>query len=221
MSGRHLIVTAALALAVPASAFAADWEIDPVHSSAFFSVRHMMVSNVKGQFTKLTGTFHYDEKNPANSTAEATIEASSIDTHEPKRDAHLRSPDFFDVEKYPTITFKSTRVQKAGKGKLKVTGDLTMHGVTKSVVLDVEGPTAPVKSPMGDGMKSGLTATTTLHRKDFGLTWNQTLDSGGVLIGDDVKVTLEIELNQKAPAATEAAKEGATKAVVTPASGKK
>ena len=193
---RSLILGAALALVLPASAFAADYEIDPVHSSASFSVKHMMVSTVRGQFNKLSGTFLYDEKNPAKSKLEATIDASSIDTNEPKRDEHLKSPDFFDVAKYPTITFKSTKVEKGAKGHLKVTGDLTMHGVTRPVTLDVEGPTAPAKDPWGN-VKVGATATTTVNRKDFGLNWNKALETGGVMVSDEVKITIDAELGQK------------------------
>ena len=193
---RSLILGAALALVLPASAFAADYEIDPAHSSASFSVKHMMVSTVRGQFNKLSGTFLYDEKNPAKSKLEATIDASSIDTNEPKRDEHLKSPDFFDVAKYPTITFKSTKVEKGAKGHLKVTGDLTMHGVTRPVTLDVEGPTAPAKDPWGN-VKVGATATTTVNRKDFGLNWNKALETGGVMVSDEVKITIDTELGQK------------------------
>lgn len=193
---RHLAVTVAVALTVPVTAFAGEWEIDPAHSSATFSIRHMMVSNVRGQFNKISGTVNLDEKNISRSTAEATIDASTIDTNEAKRDAHLKSADFFDVEKYPTITFKSTKVAKAGKNKLKVTGDLTMHGVTKPVVLDVEGPFPPMKDPYGN-IKSGLSATTTIKRKDFGLNWNAALEAGGVVVGDEVKITLDLELGQK------------------------
>lgn len=205
---RSLILGAALALVLPASAFAADYEIDPAHSSASFSVKHMMVSTVRGQFNKLSGTFLYDERNPSKSKLEATIDASSIDTNEPKRDEHLKSPDFFDVAKYPTITFKSTKVEKGAKGHLKVTGDLTMHGVTKPVTLDVEGPTAPAKDPWGN-VKVGATATTTVNRKDFGLNWNKALETGGVMVSDEVKITIDAELGQKK--APEVAPASATK----------
>ena len=194
-----LAVAAAVVLfSAAAAAQAVQYEIDPVHSSAQFSVRHLMISNVRGEFAKVTGTVVYDPKNLKASSVEATIDATSINTHEPKRDNHLKSPDFFDVAKYPTLTFKSKKVEKAGAGKLRVTGDLTIHGVTKEVVLDVEGPTPEAK--MGPSIRSGASASTTVNRKDFGLTWNKALESGGVLVGDEVKITLEIEMERK-PAA--------------------
>ena len=196
---------ASAALLAPAAGFAAELEIDSSHSGASFTVKHMMISNVRGEFNKVSGTFNYNEKDPTKSTVAATIDASSIDTREPKRDEHLKSPDFFDVAKHPKITFKSKKVAKAGEGKLKVTGDLTMRGVTKEVVLDVEGPTKPVKDPWGN-LKIGATATTTLNRKDFGLNWNQALEAGGVLVGEDVKVELDLEFLQKAAVAPAGAK---------------
>lgn len=189
---RHLLA-AALVLA-PAFAFAGSWDIDPSHSQAAFTVKHMMVTNVRGEFRKLSGKINLDDKDVTKSTVEATLDAASIDTNEPKRDAHLKSPDFFDVEKFPTITFKSTKVQKAGK-KLKVTGDLTMHGVTKPVVLDVEGPTPAIKDPWGN-VKRAVFATTKVNRKDFGLNWNKALESGGMLVGDDINIELNLELGE-------------------------
>ena len=191
------VLAAVVLLSAAALAQAVQYEIDPVHSSAQFSVRHMMVSNVRGEFAKVTGTVVHDPKNLKASSVEATIDATSINTHEPKRDDHLKSPDFFDVAKYPTLTFKSKKVEKAGAGKLRVTGDLTIHGVTKEVVLDVEGPSPEVK--MGPNIKSGASATTTVNRKDFGLAWNKVLKNGGWLVGDEVKITLEIEMGRKAP----------------------
>lgn len=198
----HILAVAAVALvSVGAAAQAVEYQIDPVHSSAQFSVRHMMVSNVRGEFAKVTGTVVYDPKKPEASTVEATIDASTINTHEPKRDDHLKSPDFFDVAKFPALTFKSTKVQKAGKGKLRVTGDLTMHGVTRPVVLDVEGPTEEVKA--GQNVKAGASAATTISRKDFGMIWNKVLEAGGWVVGDEVRITLEIEMQRKAaPAAS-------------------
>ena len=207
-----LAVAAAVALlSAAAVAQAVQYQIDPVHSSAQFSVRHMMVSNVRGEFAKVTGTVVYDPKNPALSSVEATIDAASINTHEPKRDDQLKSPDFFDVAKYPTLTFKSKKVEAAGEGKLRVTGELTIHGVTREVVLDVEGPSPEVK--MGPNFKSGASASTTINRKDFGMTWNRALDNGGVMVGDEVKITLEIEMGRKAPtpAAPQSAREGASR----------
>ncbi len=194
----------ALALLAPAASYAATYEIDPMHSAAHFKVRHMMVSNVHGQFGKLSGTINYDEKDPAKSTVEATIDVTTVDTQEPKRDEHLKSAEFFDVAQFPTMTFKSTKVEKAGKGKLKVHGNLTLHGVTKPVVLEVEGPAPEAKDPFYGKIKSGATASTKLNRKDFGLAWNKALETGGVMVGEEVAITIEIELNKQVPA--EAAK---------------
>ena len=177
--------------------FASTWEIDPAHSSATFSIRHMTVSNVRGEFGKVTGTVNWDDADVTKSTAEATIDTTTINTHEPKRDAHLKSPDFFDSEKYPTITFKSTHVQKVGSNHLKITGDLTMHGVTRPVTLDATY-TGEVKDP-GGSIRRGASATTKVNRKDFGLTWNKALEAGGVLVGDEVDIALELELAKKAP----------------------
>jgi len=195
-------LTSSLAVAVvlaPGFARAATYEIDPAHTSAQFTVRHMMVSNVRGELGKVTGTLKLDDKDVRKSTVEATVDVASISTREPKRDEHLKSAEFFDVAKFPTVTFKSTRVEPLAAGKLKVTGNLTMHGVTREVVLDVEGPTPEVKDPWGN-VKVGYTATTKLNRKDFGLTWNKSLDAGGVVLGDDVPVTIDLELQKKAPA---------------------
>ena len=166
-----------------------------------------MISNVRGEFAKVTGTVVYDAKNLKASSVEAIIDATTINTHEPRRDDDLKSPNFFDVAKYPTLTFKSKKVEAAGAGKLRVTGDLTIHGVTKEVVLDVEGPTPEAK--MGPNIKAGASAVTTINRKDFGLVWNRVLESGGVVVGDEVKITLEIEMGRKAPAAAPAKSSGA------------
>ncbi len=194
-------VLAAATLVVPSFALAANWEIDASHSAASFAVKHLMVSTVRGGFSGVKGVVKVDEKDVTKSTVEATIDASTINTLDAKRDEHLKGADFLDVAKFPTLTFKSTKVEKAKDG-LKVTGDLTLHGVTKPVVLNVEGPTQAVKDPWGN-TKSGATATTTLNRKDFGLTWNKALEAGGVVVGDEIKVTLDLELSKKdaAPAA--------------------
>ncbi len=194
-------VVAAAVLASPALAFGATWEIDPTHSQAQFAVKHMMVSTVKGDFGKLAGTVNIDEKDITKSTVDVVIDASSIDTRNASRDGHLKSADFFDVANHPNLTFKSTKVEKAGEGKLKVTGNLTIRNVTKSVVLDVEGPSAELKGIDGS-MRVGATATTKINRKDFGLNWNKGLETGGVLVGDEVKVSIEFEGSKKAPAAT-------------------
>lgn len=167
------------------------YEIDPAHTFVQFSVRHMMVSNVRGEFTKVSGTIKFDSANPANSTVEATIDAKSINTRETQRDVHLKSADFLDVEKFPTLTFRSTKVVP-GSGGGKVTGDLTIHGVTHEVTLDVEGPTQEMKDPYGK-QRVGMSATAKLSRKDFGLVWNAALETGGVMVGDEVKITIDVE----------------------------
>jgi len=169
------------------------WKIDPTHSVAEFKVRHMMVSNVKGHFGVLSGSVTLDEADITKSSVEATIEAASINTREPQRDTHLKSEDFLHVEKFPALTFKSTGIARKGAGALEVTGDLTIRGVTRSVVFDVDGPTAPTKDPWGN-VRLGLSATTKINRKDYGLVWNALLETGGVVVGDEVTITLEVEL---------------------------
>lgn len=186
---------AAAVLAAPALAFGASYDIDPAHSAARFGVKHMMVATVQGEFSKLSGTVVLDEKDLKNSRIEATIDATTISTRNEQRDADLRSAKFFDIGKFPAITFKSTEVKAAGKDRFKVTGDLTMHGVTRPVVLDVESPSIEVKDPYGNA-KRGAVATTKLNRKDFGLTWNVALEAGGVMVSDEVVVTIDLELNR-------------------------
>ncbi|MFY3743347.1 YceI family protein [Anaeromyxobacter sp. Red801] len=188
-----------LALAAPALAHAqaGTWDIDPAHTLSSFTVRHLVITNVRGEFGKTTGTVRLDEKDLARSSVEATIDATTLNTRVPDRDAHLKSPDFFDVAKYPTITFKSTKVEKIGEGKLKVTGDLTMKGVTKPVVLEVLGPTSAIKDP-GGNLRRGLVATTMVNRRDFGLNWSKTVEAGPV-VGDEVKIEIEAELVKAAP----------------------
>jgi polyisoprenoid-binding protein YceI len=185
------IVLAALAL----PALAADYSIDSAHSAAQFSVRHLMVSNVRGEFSKLTGKVIYDDARPTATTVEASVDVSTVSTREPQRDTHLKSPDFFDVAKYPSFTFKSTSVKKTAQG-LDVTGELTIHGVSKPVVLHVSGITKEIKDPFGL-QRRGATATTVINRKDFGMTWNKNLDGGGVVVGDEVTITLDIEVTRK------------------------
>ena len=172
------------------------YTIDPAHSTAGFKVRHLMVANVRGEFSGVTGTVLYDPENPAKSTVETSIDATTIHTRDEQRDGHLKSADFLDVEKFPTITFVSTKVEKVDEGEWKVTGNLTIHGVTKEVVLDVEGPAAEAKDPWGN-TKSGVEATTKIKRSDFGLVWNAALETGGVLVGEDVQISLELELLKK------------------------
>jgi polyisoprenoid-binding protein YceI len=186
----------AAALSLPAAAANSNWQIDPAHSSAQFSVRHMAISTVRGAFSKVTGSVVFDDKDISKSTVEVTIDANSVDTRVPDRDNDLRSEKFFDVAHYPSITFKSKRVEQVAPGKLKVTGDLTIRGTTKEVVLDVEGPTAPVKDPWGN-TRNAATATTKINRQDFGVKWNATLDNGGVVVGDDVSIIIDIELVKK------------------------
>lgn len=189
-------ISTIIALALPTFAFAATWTIDPDHSNVGFKVRHLMVSNVKGSFEKHTGFVEINDKDITKSKVEVSIDTNSINTNVQKRDEHLRSADFFDVAKYPTMTFVSKKVAKAGKDKLKVTGDLTLHGITKQVVLDVEGPTKESKDPWGN-IRKGATATTKINRKDFGLVWNAALETGGVAVGEEITITLEIEMIKK------------------------
>ena len=172
-----------------------NYKIDPAHSSAQFIVRHMMITNVRGGFSSVQGTIGYDPENVGNSSIETTIDAATISTLDAQRDTHLKSADFLEVEKFPTITFKSKSVAPAGEGEgeLKVTGDLNIHGVTKEVVLKVEGPTAEGKDPYGN-MRMGASATTKIKRSEFGLTFNAALETGGVLVGDDLKLELEVSL---------------------------
>src|SRR5581483_5356034 len=156
------------------------WDIDTAHSSVGFSVRHLLVSKVRGAFTKWSGSLSFDESAPHESRVEVTIDAASVDTHEPKRDEHLRSGDFLDVARFPALTFKSTRVEAAGKGRFRVTGDLTLQGVTREVVLDVEDA-GRVKDPWG-GERAGFSATAAIDRKEFGIVFNQVLDAGGLAL---------------------------------------
>ena len=168
------------------------WNIDPAHSAAQFKVRHMMISNVKGEFTHIRGKLELDGTDITKSRVDASIDASTINTREPQRDTHLKSSEFLDVEKFSTLSFKSTQVGKRRDAQLMVQGDLTIHGVTRQVVFDVEGPSAPMKDPWGN-TRIGLSAITHINRKEFGLTWNSALEAGGVLLGDDVAITLDVE----------------------------
>lgn len=189
-------ITAIIALSLPLAAMASTWTIDPEHSNMGFKVRHLMVSNVKGSFEKHTGAVELNDKDITKSKVEVTIDTSSINTNVQKRDEHLRSADFFDVAKYPTMTFVSKKIAKGDKGRLKVTGDLTLHGVTRQVVLDVEPLSGESKDPWGN-IRRGTTASTKINRKDFGLVWNKALETGGVAVGDEVAITLEIEMIRK------------------------
>lgn len=186
----------AAVLSLPAAAAASTWQLDPNHSSAQFAVRHLGLSTVRGAFTKVNGTIQFDDKDITKSSVDVTIEAASLDTRVEGRDKDLRGDHFFEVEKYPTLTFKSTKVEQVEVGKLKVTGDLTIHGVTKQVVLDVEGPTAAVKDPWGN-QRAAASATTKINRQDFGVKWNAKMDNGGWVVGDDVAITIDVEMVQK------------------------
>lgn len=192
------IVLAALLIAPAVWAQATSWRIDPLHSAAHFSVRHMMISTVRGDFAGINGAVLYDAADPANSSVQATIDCSTLNTGVAKRDAQMKGPDFFDVKKYPAMKFKSTRIEKAGPDQLKITGDLTINAITHPVVLDVEGPSPPVKDPRGN-VKVGLNATTKISRKTYNIIWNEIMESGGVAVADEVTIELDIELirNQK------------------------
>jgi polyisoprenoid-binding protein YceI len=191
--GFRLFIALIIALALPAMAAASTWNIDPEHSNIGFKIRHLMISNVKGNFDRYAGTVDLNEKDITKSKVKVSIDTASVNTNVQKRDDDLRSANFFEVVKYPTMTFISKKVAKAGKNKLKVTGDLTLHGITKEVVLDVDGPSKESKDPWGN-IRKGATATTTINRKDFGLTWNKALETGGVVVGDEVNIILEIEM---------------------------
>ena len=195
----RIALTAGLAAAIslPAAAAASDWQIDPAHSSAQFAVKHLAISTVRGAFTSVKGAVQFDDKDITKSTVDVTIDVNSVDTRVPGRDKDLRSDHFFDVEHYPTITFKSKKVEQVAPGKLKVIGDLTIHGVTKEVALDVDGPSAPIKDPWGN-QRIAINATTKINRQDFGVKWNATMDNGGVVVGDDVAITIDAEMFQKA-----------------------
>jgi polyisoprenoid-binding protein YceI len=169
------------------------YQIDAAHSGVTFKVRHLMIANVKGEFTKVSGTVNFDAANPAASSIDVTIDAASIHTREPKRDEHLRSADFLDVARFPTLTFKSKSVTPAGKDSYEVTGDLTIHGVTGQVAFTVDAVTPEAKDPWG-GFRRGASAELQISRKDFGLTWNAALETGGFMIGDEIKINLEVEL---------------------------
>jgi polyisoprenoid-binding protein YceI len=168
------------------------WSLDPTHSSAEFKVKHMMISNVKGNFSKLSGTLTLDEVDLTKSQIEASIDAASLETRDAQRDGHLKSADFFDVEKFPTISFKSTSIRVAGEDELAVSGDLTIRDVTRTVVFSVEGPTPATKDPWGN-LRVAVSATTKISRKEFGLTWNAALEGGGILVGDEVTITLDAQ----------------------------
>ncbi|HEV2988652.1 MAG TPA: YceI family protein [Candidatus Angelobacter sp.] len=186
------VLITSLLLAISTSAQVETWQIDPAHSASQFAVRHMGISTVRGAFTKTSGTVQYDPADVSKTTIDVTIDTTSLNTRVEMRDNDLRSDKFFDVAKYPTITFKSKRAEAAGKGKMKITGDLTIHGVAKEVVLDVDGPAGPIKDPRGN-THIGASATTTISRKDFGVS------ALPAMIGDEVQITLDVEMVKKLP----------------------
>jgi polyisoprenoid-binding protein YceI len=189
------LVFSSLLLVLSAAAQTSTWNIDPNHSTAQFTVRHLAISNVSGAFTKVTGSVVLNEKDITQSQVNATIDASSVDTRVPNRDQDLRSPNFLDVEKYPTLEFKSKRLVKNGD-KLQLVGDLTLHGTTREVTLDVDGPTPELADPWGN-VRRGFSATTTINRKDFGVVWNNTLKTGEAVVGDNVKIQIDVEIVKK------------------------
>jgi polyisoprenoid-binding protein YceI len=182
-----------MATTTPAPASLITWNLDPAHSAAEFKVKHMMISNVKGTFTGLSGGLvSQDHTDLTKSSVEASIPVATLNTGDPQRDGHLKSADFLDVEKFPTMTFKSNQIERSHVDGFQVTGDLTLHGITHLVTLTVEGVSQPAKDPWGN-TRIGLSATTKIKRKDFGLTWNSPLESGGVLVGEDVHITLDVQ----------------------------
>ncbi len=188
-------------LAAPALAQAADWQIDPAHSSVGFAVKHLMVSTVRGEFGKVQGTASWSKPDFSDAKVDVTVDATSIDTREPKRDAHLKSADFFDVAKFPTLTFKSKRVEKSG-AHVKLIGDLTIHGVTKEVAFEVTGPSPEMKTPWGT-VATGAEARAKINRKDYGLNWNKALEAGGVMVSDEVNIEINLEMSKKPPVKAE------------------
>ncbi len=187
------VIAAVLSLlpaALPATAATSTWQIDPAHTAAQFAVKHLMISTVRGAFKGVTGTVTWDDQDVTKSSVNVTIDATTVDTGTAMRDNDLKSPNFFDVAKFPTITFKSTKIEQAGAGKLKVTGDLTIHGVTKSVVLDVDGPSAAIKDPWGN-TRAAIGATTKVNRQDFGVS------GAGSAVGDDISITIDMEMTKQ------------------------
>jgi len=192
---RLIVCLLSAALLVPLNGMAATYTLDPVHTTVGFKVKHLMIANVKGAFEKFKGTVSIDESDVAKSKVTVSIEMSSINTNNAKRDEHLRSGDFFDVAKFPVMTFESTKVERSGADTLKVTGNLTIKGVTKQVILTVDGPSAEIKSPQGV-VKRGASAVAKINRQDFGVSWNKKLDAGAVVVGDEVQISIDAELDK-------------------------
>jgi polyisoprenoid-binding protein YceI len=183
-------------LILPAPAATSTWQIDPAHTAAGFSVKHMMIATVRGQFKGVKGTVNWDDQDISKSSIEVSIDATTVDTGEAKRDTDLKSANFFDVATYPTITFKSTKVEQVSAGKLKITGDLTIHGITKQVALDVEGPSNAIKDPYGK-TRVAANATTTINRLDYGIRWNTKMDNGSVIVSDQVNISIDVEMTRQ------------------------
>jgi len=197
MKRKTVMASLVFILGIPVLVFGASFQIDPAHSSFGFKVRHLTVSNVKGTFDKvISGSVHFDDVNLSITKAEVVIDAASINTAHAKRDEHLRSPDFFDVTKHPTITFVTKQVMRNGPDRLKVTGDLTMLGVTREIVLDVLGPSPEIKDP-GGNVRRGFSATGKINRKDWGIRFHKVLETGGLIVGDEVEISVEGELIRK------------------------
>lgn len=193
---RVITLCTTILLALPLSAPASTWTIDPVHTTMQFKVRHLMISNVKGVFERFSGNLNLDDKEITRSKVDVTIDTASLNTNIQKRDEDLRSANFFEVAKFPAMTFTSTKVEKVGSNKLKITGNLTIKGISHPIVLDVDGLTPEIKDPWG-GIRRGASAATTINRRDFGLTWNKTMDNGGVVVGEEVAILLEVEFVKK------------------------
>ena len=187
-----MTTSAATAANSPAPGTVSTWNIDPAHSAAEFKVKHMMIANVKGKFTGISGVLKLDETDYTHSKIEASMTVATLSTGDAQRDGHLQSADFFDAEKFPTLTFKSTNIDSEGGPNYSVTGELTIHGVTKSVVLAIEDVSKPAKDPWGN-QRIGLSGSTKINRKDFGLVWNSALETGGVLVGEEVTISLDIQ----------------------------
>jgi polyisoprenoid-binding protein YceI len=196
---KYILSMIALCLISSSAMAASTWTIDPDHSNIQFKIRHLMITDVKGTFGKVKGVIKIDDKDMAESAVDVTIEIDSINTGVAKRDAHLKSNEFFDATRYPTMTFVSRKMTPNGKGQLKILGDLTIRGISREVVLDVEGPTIEIKDPWGS-TRCGASATAKINRADFGLTWNQQMETGGMMIDDTVFINLEIEMIKEKPA---------------------
>ncbi|HUJ39192.1 MAG TPA: YceI family protein [Candidatus Acidoferrales bacterium] len=194
---KWMTVAALLAFAaLPALAQTTTWQIDPNHTSAQFAVKHLGVSTVRGAFTKTTGTVQLDEKDITKSQVEVTVDTTTLDTRNETRDKDVKSPNFLDVAAYPTMTFKSKRITAEGDGKYKMTGELTLHGVTREVTFDVDGPSPAIQDPWKN-LRRGASATATINRRDFGITYSKTLDTGGLVVSNEVQITIDIEFIRK------------------------